>query len=64
METDLLILKDIRDAAVEDAILRDKKIQHKRTIDNMEYALRTLGPIIEEAAEMNVTKKARIDGQV
>jgi hypothetical protein len=64
VETDLLIVKDIRDAAVEDAILRDKKIQHKRTIDNMEYALRTLGPIIEEAAQMNVTKKARTDGQV
>ena len=64
VETDLLIGKDIRDAAVEDAILRDKRIQHKRTIDNMEYALRTLGPIMEEAAQMNVTKKARTDGKV
>jgi hypothetical protein len=57
VETELLIDKEIRDAAVEDAILRDKRIQHKKTIDNMEYALRTLGPIMEEAAQMNVTKK-------
>jgi hypothetical protein len=61
VETELLIDKDIRDAAVEDANLRDKRIQHKRTIDNMEYALRTLGPIMEEAAQMNVTKKEPTD---
>jgi hypothetical protein len=61
VETELLIDKDIRDAAVEDAILRDKRIQHKTTIDNMEYALRTLGPIMEEAAQMNVTNKEPTD---
>jgi hypothetical protein len=64
VETELLIDKDIRDAAVEDAILRDKRIQHKQTIDNMEYALRTLGPIMEEAAQMNVTKKEPTDRKV
>jgi hypothetical protein len=48
VETQLLTDKDIVDAAVEDASLRETRKQLNTTIDNMEHVLKALGTIMKD----------------
>ncbi len=48
VETQLLTDKDIGDAAIEDASLRETRKKLNTTIDNMEHVLKALGPIMKD----------------
>ena len=50
VETQMLTDKDIGDAAVEDASLRETRQQLITTIDNMEHVLKALGPIMKDTS--------------
>ena len=50
VETQLLTDKDIGDAAVEDASLRETRKKLNTTIDNMEHVLKALGPIMKDTS--------------
>jgi hypothetical protein len=50
VETQMLTDKDIGDAAVEDASLRERRQQLITTIDNMEHVLKALGPIMKDTS--------------
>jgi hypothetical protein len=54
VETQLLTDRDIHDAAVEDSSLRETRKQLNTTIDNMEFVLKALGPIMMETSPSQI----------